>query len=140
MLNGLRDRITHLTPIKSRSTSQYKLFVGQIASQVLTITSKRMIIILLILSKYYYSQNFYRYESVVICQVLNIIKIDIFCFIGWIIKSTQLLFTLTFEILYAKHTYECNISTLITKYIRAIVRKCIGSNQNYSLKITGKVW
>lgn len=34
----------------------------------------------------------------------------------------------------------CNISTLNTYHNRDILRKCIDFNENYSLKVTGKVW
>lgn len=59
---------------------------------------------------------------------------------NWVIDSAKLGFT----IVSAKHlgncSSKCNISTSITKYNGAILQQHIGSNENYLLEETGKVW
>ncbi len=61
-------------------------------------------------------------------------------FPNWIIESARLGFIVTPQMLCGNRSSKCNISTFITKYIRAILQQRIGSNENYSLEVTGKVW
>jgi hypothetical protein len=65
---------------------------------------------------------------------------DTLCFLHWIIKSAKSGFAITLEMFCGNYITKCNISTLITKYIHAILQRRIGSNQNYLLEVTGKVW